>query len=137
MGTLRRLADELIQPRAKSDDSHLRRYGTKLEKVAKKLLELRQGDPTTKVIVFVQFEDLKAKVFAALTDFKVSAVELRADALERAEIIRDWQHNPFSDTFVLLLSLAESASGTNLTAARHVFFLHPMLAPTQERAVAQ
>ncbi|CAK9090362.1 DNA repair protein rhp54 (RAD54 homolog 1), partial [Durusdinium trenchii] len=52
----------------------------------------------------------------------------------RAGIIRDWQNNPQSDTFVLLLSLAQSASGTNLTAASHVVFLHPMLAPA-ERAV--
>merc|ERR1712125_256900 len=39
-------------------------------------------------------------------------------------------------TFVLLLSLAQSASGTNLTAASHVVFLHPMLAATAERAIA-
>merc|ERR1712113_732011 len=39
--------------------------------------------------------------------------------------------------FVLLLSLSESASGTNLTAGSHVVFLHPMLASTPERAVAQ
>merc|ERR1712176_1251185 len=134
--TLRRLADELVQP-AKNANRHLTRYGTKLEKVAQKLLEIRREDPTAKVIVFVQFEDLKAKVFDALLEFKVPAVELKGDALQRAEILRDWQQNPFSDTFVLLLSLAESASGTNLTAAHHVMFLHPMLASTQRRAVAQ
>ena len=36
---------------------------------------------------------------------------------------------------MLLLSLEDSASGTNLTAANHVIFLHPMLAPTAEQAV--
>ncbi|CAK0901532.1 unnamed protein product [Prorocentrum cordatum] len=40
-----------------------------------------------------------------------------------------------SSVFVLLLSLEQSASGTNLTAASHVVFLHPMLAPTPEQAI--
>merc|ERR1712113_897286 len=39
--------------------------------------------------------------------------------------------------YVLLLSLQDSASGTNLTAGSHVVFVHPMLASTAERAVAQ
>ena len=36
---------------------------------------------------------------------------------------------------MLLISLAQSASGANLTAASHVIVLHPMLAPTEEKAV--
>lgn len=37
---------------------------------------------------------------------------------------------------MLLLSLEESASGTNLTAANHVLIVHPMEAQTKEEAVA-
>merc|ERR1719265_2587605 len=47
----------------------------------------------------------------------------------------DWQTNDNSEQFVLLLSLGEAASGTNLTAASHVILLHPMLAPTRELAI--
>ncbi|CAK9108246.1 Uncharacterized ATP-dependent helicase C17A2.12, partial [Durusdinium trenchii] len=73
-------------------------------------------------------------VCTALNEFGIPCATLQGSVGERAGIIRDWQNNPQSDTFVLLLSLAQSASGTNLTAASHVVFLHPMLAPA-ERAV--
>merc|ERR1712242_108205 len=94
------------------------------------------GDASAKVILFVQFEDLKRKVATALTEFGVPAVQLQGSVSQRSVVIREWQNNPSSETFVLLLSLTQSASGTNLTAASHVVFLHPMLAPTVERAVA-
>merc|ERR1719162_1354837 len=61
---------------------------------------------------------------------------LQGQVGQRANVIREWQQNASSSTFVLMLSLAQSASGTNLTAASHVVFLHPMLAPTAERSVA-
>ncbi|CAE7453839.1 Ttf2 [Symbiodinium natans] len=87
------------------------------------------------VILFVQFDDLKRKVYSALTEFGIPCTMLQGGVGTRAGIIRDWQNNPQSRTFVLLLSLTQSASGTNLTAASHVIFLHPMLAPTAEKAV--
>lgn len=111
------------------------KYGTKLAVVVQKLLKLRQEDSTAKVILFVQFDDLKRKVASALAEFGVPCATLQGGVGQRANIIRDWQYNASSQTFVLLLSLAQSASGTNLTAASHVVFLHPMLAPTAERAV--
>merc|ERR1712039_1139708 len=65
----------------------------------------------------------------------VPSLQLQGSVAQRSGIIRDWQNNPSSQAFVLLLSLAQSASGSNLTAANHVVFLHPMLAPTPERAI--
>lgn len=41
----------------------------------------------------------------------VSRYSSKCSCLRRAGIIRDWQNNPQSQTFVLLLSLAQSASG--------------------------
>lgn len=40
------------------------------------------------------------------------------------------------ESFVLLLSLEHAASGSNLTAAHHVIFVHPMNADTLSSAVA-
>lgn len=120
---------------AESRGRHFDTYGTKLAVVVQKLLELRRQDPTAKVILFTQFDDLKRKVAAALLEFGVSCTMLQGAVSQRAAIIRDWQHNPASGTFVLLLSLEQSASGTNLTAASHVVFLHPMLAATSEKSV--
>eukprot|EP00928_Gymnodinium_smaydae_P020505 TRINITY_DN17922_c0_g1_i1.p1 TRINITY_DN17922_c0_g1~~TRINITY_DN17922_c0_g1_i1.p1 ORF type:complete len:1327 (-),score=191.01 TRINITY_DN17922_c0_g1_i1:399-4379(-) len=113
----------------------LDKYGTKLAAVVRKLQELRREDRTAKVILFVQFDDLKRKVAAALSEFGVPTVQLHGNVSQRANVIHDWQYNPNSASFVLLLSLAQSASGTNLTSASHVVFLHPMLASTPEVAV--
>merc|ERR1712039_457263 len=123
-------------PVAKKKDDRFSKYGTKLEALANKLLQLRKDDPTAKVILFVQFDDLKRKVADVLAEFGIKGATLQGGASQRGNVIRDWQHNDSSATFVLLLSLAQSASGTNLTAASHVVFLHPMLAPTAERAVS-
>ena len=113
----------------------LDKYGTKLAVLVQKLHELRREDGHAKVILFVQFDDLKRKVASALNEFGIPCAMLQGSVGQRAGIIRDWQNNPQSQTFVLLLSLAQSASGTNLTAASHVIFLHPMLAPNADRAV--
>lgn len=117
--------------------SRFRKYGTKLAVLVQKLQELRRQDPAAKAILFVQFDDVKLQVAAALKESGMPTAQLRGSVSQRASVIRDWQEMQDSRTFVLLLSLAESASGTNLTAASHVVFLHPMLASTTERAVAQ
>mmetsp|Transcript_1390 Transcript_1390/g.3033 ORF Transcript_1390/g.3033 Transcript_1390/m.3033 type:complete len:338 (+) Transcript_1390:827-1840(+) len=109
-------------------------FGTKLAAVMRKLLQIRAEDPTGKVILFVQFDDLKLKVAAALRAFKLPVLTLQGTVAQRTNTIYDWQHNPSSSSFVLLLSLAQSASGTNLTAANHVVFLHPMLASSAAQA---
>merc|ERR1712113_1312880 len=83
------------------------------------------------------FDDLKFQVAAALREGGIPTAQLRGSVAQRASIIRDYQENPDSKIFVLLLSLAESASGTNLTAGSHIVFVHPMLASTPERAIAQ
>eukprot|EP00928_Gymnodinium_smaydae_P090680 TRINITY_DN7443_c0_g2_i1.p1 TRINITY_DN7443_c0_g2~~TRINITY_DN7443_c0_g2_i1.p1 ORF type:complete len:1719 (+),score=336.34 TRINITY_DN7443_c0_g2_i1:152-5308(+) len=123
-------------PAVPAGDERYKAYGTKLAAVVKKLIELRREDPTAKVILFAQFDDLKRKVAEALTEFGIKNAMLQGSAAHRAKVIQDWQTNLGSSTYVLLLSLEQSASGANLTAAGHVVFLHPMLAPTAERAVA-
>mmetsp|Transcript_62488 Transcript_62488/g.116131 ORF Transcript_62488/g.116131 Transcript_62488/m.116131 type:complete len:226 (+) Transcript_62488:1866-2543(+) len=112
------------------------RHGTKLAALISKLKQLREVDKCAKVILFVQFDELKRKVASALLECGIPSLVLQGSVAQRAKIIHDWQNNPTSLSFVLLLSLAQSASGTNLTAANHVVFLHPMLASTHEQAVS-
>ncbi|CAK9038401.1 unnamed protein product [Durusdinium trenchii] len=127
-------AQDKEPPQENTSGIRLDKYGTKLAVLVQKFNDLRRQDGEAKIILFVQFDDLKRKVCTALNEFGIPCATLQGSVGERAGIIRDWQNNPQSDTFVLLLSLAQSASGTNLTAASHVVFLHPMLAPA-ERAV--
>jgi len=111
------------------------KYGTKLGMLVRKLRELKTEDSSAKVILFCQFDDLKRKVMSALREFGIGVTVLQGGVNQRANIIYEWQNNAESASWVLMLSLTQCASGTNLTAANHVVFLHPMLAATAERAV--
>ena len=69
------------------------KYGTKLESLVKHLLDLRKEDATAKVILFVQFDDLKRKVADALEDSGVPTVLLHGTTSMRSNIVRDWQES--------------------------------------------
>merc|ERR1711871_856338 len=57
----------LVGPAIQKPRNHrYRAYGTKLAVLVEKLQDLRVSDPTAKVTLFVQFEDLKQKVASAL-----------------------------------------------------------------------
>lgn len=125
-----------IDKDGKCSEDPFGKYGTKLAAVVRKLQEIRKEDPTAKAIVFTQFDDIRRKVATALQEFGVPVVQLQGSVGQRDKTIREWQTNSTSHQFVLLLSLAQSASGTNLTAASHVLLLHPMLAATRELAMS-
>mmetsp|Transcript_58240 Transcript_58240/g.127869 ORF Transcript_58240/g.127869 Transcript_58240/m.127869 type:complete len:675 (-) Transcript_58240:313-2337(-) len=117
------------------------KYGSKLSVVASTLQEVLKGDPTAKVVVFVQWHSLEVRVHNALKEFGINCTVLKGNVYTRTSAITDFQE-PVDDTShssasrVLILSLEHSASGANLTAAHHVFFIHPMNATTEAQAVA-
>jgi len=111
------------------------KYGSKIEALVLHMQKLRRDDPTCKVICFVQWEDLKRKIGAALEEFGVEHLSLMGSVWARRSALTKFQHEESSPK-ILLLSLEESASGTNLTAANHVIIVHPMEAATREEAVA-
>mmetsp|Transcript_34324 Transcript_34324/g.54932 ORF Transcript_34324/g.54932 Transcript_34324/m.54932 type:complete len:132 (-) Transcript_34324:125-520(-) len=66
----------------------------------------------------------------------VPHLQLSGNIYQRSDILRRFQDETQDGERVLLLSLEHAASGTNLTAANHVVFVHPMHATSAERAVA-
>lgn len=122
-------------PSGESQADLARKFGSKLAAMAAHLQEIgRKGE---KAIVFCQWEDLKRKIADALGAFGIAYFQLEGSIYKRGESLRRFQEERGEDvTRVLLLSLEHSASGTNLTAANHVIFVHPMCALSAERAVA-
>eukprot|EP00929_Paragymnodinium_shiwhaense_P032898 TRINITY_DN18176_c0_g1_i3.p1 TRINITY_DN18176_c0_g1~~TRINITY_DN18176_c0_g1_i3.p1 ORF type:complete len:1473 (+),score=358.27 TRINITY_DN18176_c0_g1_i3:650-4420(+) len=116
-------------------DTRLKKYGTKLAHIARTLQMIKAEDPTAKCIVFCQWQVLLRKVAAAFTDFGIRFGELRGSIYAKTRTIADFKGSE-SGLDVLLLSLEQSASGSNLTCAHHVLFVHPMNAANQEQAVA-
>jgi len=113
------------------------KYGSKIESIVKHVQRLHAQDATCKIICFVQWEDLKRKISSALLEFGVEHLTLQGSVWARRAALTKFQYDPEEDSpNLLLLSLQESASGTNLTAANHVIIVHPMEAATREEAVA-
>jgi SNF2 family DNA or RNA helicase len=121
-----------------------KRHGSKLNAVAKRLREIRKQDPKAKALVFVQWVDLEGKMWRALEDHGVPYLRLSGGARDRTRlskddgaVLRSFQNDDRPDApFVLVLSLQRAASGTNLTAANHVLFVHPMNAESVHGAAA-
>ncbi|KAI6149517.1 hypothetical protein BKA82DRAFT_995209 [Pisolithus tinctorius] len=110
-------------------DGNGRHYGRKLEMVID--LIKNQIPKAERVLIFVQFPDLMAKVANALKVHKIKFLEIHGSATQKSKNLEKYQND--SEERVLLLNLMdESASGANLTSANHAIFLSPLLAPTQE-----
>jgi len=111
------------------------KYGSKIEAIVKTVARVQGQDPSCKIICFVQWEDLKRKISSALEEFEIDHVTLHGSVWARRAALMKFQYEGEGPR-MLLLSLEESASGTNLTAANHVIIVHPMEAATREEAVA-
>jgi len=120
---------------AEKSGSRFAKYGSKIEALVKHIKKVQAEDSGCKLICFVQWEDLKRKIGSALEEFGVTHLALHGSVWARRSALMRFQYEEDSPR-MLLLSLEESASGTNLTAANHVIIVHPMEASTKEEAVA-
>lgn len=111
-------------------------YGSKLRCIVETLLEVRGAEPEARILLFVQWADLEAKIASALREFGVEHARLTTcgSVFERRDVLSTFQEGLGPP--VLLLSLEQSASGAHLTAATHVLLVHPMVAGTAELARA-
>eukprot|EP00931_Biecheleriopsis_adriatica_P092385 TRINITY_DN66193_c0_g1_i1.p1 TRINITY_DN66193_c0_g1~~TRINITY_DN66193_c0_g1_i1.p1 ORF type:complete len:1171 (+),score=242.51 TRINITY_DN66193_c0_g1_i1:41-3514(+) len=117
-------------------DGKFSKYGSKISEIVETLRRIRTEDAVAKIIIFAQFDDLKVKLRDAFRDFGLPAAVLQGSTAQRDKTIVDWQNDPQSHQYILLLSLEHSASGTNLTAANHVMLVHPMLANSPDEAAS-
>jgi SNF2 family DNA or RNA helicase len=115
-----------------------------------RLREIRREDPEAKALVFVQWSDLEAKVCRALKDHGVpfsalseqgrrSSSTTKRQGQKDGAVLQGFQEQGSDDPdtpFVLVLSLQRAAAGTNLTAASHILFVHPMNAKEMSTAAA-
>lgn len=117
-------------------DARYAAYGSKLQRVVQTILELREAEPEARILLYVQWVDLEGRIAAALEEFGVSHSRLISckDIFERRDVLEAFQGG--TGPKVLLLSLEQAASGAHLTAASHVFLVHPMVAGSAELMAA-
>ncbi|KAI8996425.1 hypothetical protein BD414DRAFT_477931 [Trametes punicea] len=110
-------------------DGRGKHYGLKLEKIMELIKKTIPKEE--RVLIFVQFPDLTAKVAEALHSYRVPFLEIKGSASQKSKNLEKFQND--SEERVLLLNVMdESASGANLTSANNAIFISPLLAPTQE-----
>merc|ERR1712032_365666 len=115
-------------------DPEIQRFGSKLTAVLRCVREIRGAEPEAKVIIFLQWEPLASQVEMGLTTANLSPLRLRGTTRDREKILSSFtKHAGFQ---CLVLSLEQSPSGMNLTAANHVLLVHPMHAANHAAAVA-
>merc|ERR1711924_490797 len=103
------------------------------------------ADASMKAVFFCQWAGLEDCLAKALQEYNISYCQLSKcrDVFERTEMIESFQRHgedrqsklslrgsAEAGVDVMLLSYEHSASGTHLTAANHVFILHPLVAAT-------
>eukprot|EP00928_Gymnodinium_smaydae_P067457 TRINITY_DN5042_c1_g1_i1.p1 TRINITY_DN5042_c1_g1~~TRINITY_DN5042_c1_g1_i1.p1 ORF type:complete len:925 (+),score=183.77 TRINITY_DN5042_c1_g1_i1:52-2826(+) len=102
-------------------------FGSKIAALVRRLqIIVRAGE---KAVVFAQWQDLIFKIHSALIKFQVPAEVLGGGAFDRASALQRFESPELP---VLLLSLEDSASGTNMAHASHVLLVHPMVAASAE-----
>jgi SNF2 family DNA or RNA helicase len=108
-------------------------YGKKLTAVVEKVKEIiGKGD---RLIVFCQFDDLKAKIRAALTESDIVSLQVEGNVQRQVKALSIFQKDEPAkdDPRVLVLKMDdEQSAGLNLTNLNHAIFVHPLLASNQQ-----
>jgi len=131
----RKLGPRRPQP-AKCD-----RYGSKIQRLLEHLDDIFHEDPDSRVLIFVQWANLKAKVAASLKECGVRRIVLDGAVWARSRLIKPFQAatdnremvdtsttGPSNCCRVLVLSSEDTFSGSNFTGVNHIVLLHPVLA---------
>mmetsp|Transcript_59324 Transcript_59324/g.94177 ORF Transcript_59324/g.94177 Transcript_59324/m.94177 type:complete len:774 (-) Transcript_59324:135-2456(-) len=98
-------------------------FGSKVACLLDTLNEIRTQEPTAKVVVFCQFEELKVKVTAAFKELGVEHLKLEGSTEKRSHTVEQFLSPEGPAT--LLLSMAISPSGLDLSVANHVILVQP------------
>jgi len=113
----------------KSQDNIMNKYGTKLGFIIMTVKNIIK-EKDNRVIIFSQWDDMLNLVSDTLKENKINNTNVKGNAAMRNNAISRFKEG--IDTKVIMLSLKNGASGTNLTEATHIIFVEPIDAPKEE-----
>ena len=105
------------------NDPIIQKYGSKLGKlitIVKDLLKLDE----TRIIIFSQWDDMLSLVSRTLSENNINKSIVKGNVHIRTNAIAKFKLG--IENKVIMLSLKNAASGTNLTEATHIFFVEPI-----------
>jgi SNF2 family DNA or RNA helicase len=105
------------------------KYGSKLGYIINCVSEI-VSDINNRVIIFSQWDDMLNIVSSTLKENNIYNTIVKGNAIMRDSAVSKFKEG--SKSRVIMLSLKNSASGTNLTQATHIIFIEPVDAPKEE-----
>lgn len=104
-------------------------YSAKILRIIKEILRIRQEEPTVKIVIFSQWDNILDMIMQALYQNKISHVKHKNSSNRVKSQIECFKSGPQT---CLLLPLAAGSKGLNLTEATRVFLVEPILNPSEE-----
>ena len=102
----------------------INKYGSKLGKVILMIKSLLIQE-STRIIVFSQWDCMLSLISKTLAENGIINSTVKGNVWSRNSAINKFKTDG-SDSKVILLSLKNAASGTNLTHVSHIFFIEPI-----------
>jgi len=106
----------------------IEKYGSKLGKIISMIIKLIT-EPTTRIIIFSQWDFMLLLIGRTLAENGIANCFVKGNVWSRTSAIDKFKNGKTlsgEDNKVIMLSLKNSASGTNLTEATHIFFVEPI-----------
>jgi SNF2 family DNA or RNA helicase len=102
------------------------KYGSKLGKLIQITRTLLSQD--SRIIIFSQWDDMLLLIRKSLLENEIDCSFISGNVYKRNKAIRNFKlgNNNGNNNGVILLSLENSASGTNLTEATHIIMVEPI-----------
>jgi DNA repair protein RAD5 len=112
----------------------VKKYGSKLGKIISMIRKLVTREDT-RIIIFSQWDRMLQLIGKSLAENGIETSFVKGNVWARNSAIKKFKlgvNSSGEDNKVIMLSLKNSASGTNLTEATHIFFVEPINASTLE-----
>jgi SNF2 family DNA or RNA helicase len=116
------------------DNPLIKKYGSKLGKLIS-IIRFLVAQKDTRIIVFSQWDDMLSLIGKTLANNGIENSFVKGNVWSRNASIRKFKagkNDKGSDNKVIMLSLKNAASGTNLTEATHIFFVEPINTSKEE-----
>ena len=123
-----------VKQEDKKKNPLLEKYGSKLGKLISVIRHLTNNDDN-RIIVFSQWDNMLNLLSKTLSENGVGNSIVKGNVWTRNSAITKFKNGVNKlgeDNKVIMLSLTNAASGTNLTEASHIFFIEPIDASRKE-----
>ena len=127
----------ITNPKIKTEEEInplIKKYGSKLGKLIS-IIRFLVAQEDTRIIVFSQWDDMLSLVGKTLAENGIENCFVKGNVWSRNSAIKKFKagkNDKGVDNKVIMLSLKNAASGTNLTEATHIFFVEPISASKEE-----